>query len=133
MLSKDLIEKKSLLFIMGCPMFVVIMEVMGARRTQGVRKSIILANVFMGILIGVIFGIIAEIIVAIQHRVLYGLWACSFAALIVSFLNYFHNLMNVKVSAMVGDIFGTLLGKKMVVFLSSLRRNYALGENFDNR
>ncbi len=29
-------------------MFVDIMEVMGARRTQGVRKSIILANVFIG-------------------------------------------------------------------------------------
>ena len=29
-------------FILGCPMFVVIMEVMGARRTQGVRKAIIL-------------------------------------------------------------------------------------------
>ena len=27
-------------------MFVVIMEVMGARRTQGVRKAIILSNVF---------------------------------------------------------------------------------------
>ena len=43
-------------FILGCPMFVVIMEVMGARRTQGVRKAIILANVFMGVLTGVIIG-----------------------------------------------------------------------------
>jgi hypothetical protein len=59
-------------------MFVVIMEVMGARRTQGVRKSIILANVFI--------------------------------------LNYFHNLMNVKVSALVGDIFGTPLGIKKWFF-----------------
>lgn len=131
MLSKDLIEKKSLLFIMGCPMFVVIMEVMGARRTQGVRKSIILANVFMGILIGVIFGIIAEIIVGIHHGVLYGLWACSFGALTAIFLNYFHNLMNVKVSALVGDIFGTLLGiKKMVFYLSSLRRELCTGGKF---
>ena len=39
-------------FILGCPMFVVIMEVMGARRTQGVRKAIILSNVFLAILIG---------------------------------------------------------------------------------
>ena len=77
-------------FILGCPMFVVIMEVMGARRTQGVRKAIILANVFMGVLTGVIIGIIGEIIVDIHHGVLYGLWACAFAALIVSFLNYFH-------------------------------------------
>ena len=44
-------------FILGCPMFVVIMEVMGARRTQGVRKAIILSNVFLGILIGVVIGI----------------------------------------------------------------------------
>ncbi len=108
---------------MGCPMFVVIMEVMGARRTQGVRKSIILANVFMGILIGVIVGI--------HHGVLYGLWACSFGALTAIFLNYFHNLMNVKVSALVGDIFGTLLGiKKMVFYLSSLRRELCTGGKF---
>ena len=43
-------------FILGCPMFVVIMEVMGSRRTQGVRKAIILSNVFLGILIGVVTG-----------------------------------------------------------------------------
>ncbi|NIQ02853.1 MAG: hypothetical protein GWM98_22885, partial [Nitrospinaceae bacterium] len=96
-------------FILGCPMFVVIMEVMGARRTQGVRKAIVLSNVFLGILIGVVIGIVGEIIVGIHHGVLYGLWACSFAALIVSFLNYFHRLMNVKAAAVVGGIFGTLI------------------------
>ncbi len=96
-------------FILGCPMFVVIMEVMGARRTQGVRKAIILANVFLGILIGVVIGITGEIIVGIHHGVLYGLWACAFAALIVSFLNYFHRLMNVKAAAVVGGIFGTVI------------------------
>jgi len=96
-------------FILGCPMFVVIMEVMGARRTQGVRKSIILSNVFLGVLIGVVIGIVGEIIVGIHHGVLYGLWACAFGALLVSFLNYFHRLMNLKVSAAVGAVFGTLI------------------------
>lgn len=96
-------------FILGCPMFVVIMEVMGARRTQGVRKAIILSNVFLGILIGVVIGITGEIIIGIHHGVLYGLWACSFAALIVSFLNYFHRLLNVKVSAAVGAVFGAII------------------------
>ena len=94
-------------FILGCPMFVVIMEVMGARRTQGVRKSIILSNVFLGVLIGVTFGIIGEIIVGIHLGVLYGMWACAFGALIVSFLNYFHKCMNVKVSSLIGGVVGT--------------------------
>lgn len=101
-------------FILGCPMFVVIMEVMGARRTQGVRKSIILTNVFMGVLIGVTFGIIAEIIVDIHHGVLYGLWACSFGALVVSFINYFHRLMNTKAAAVVGGIVGAFFAYSMV-------------------
>ncbi len=96
-------------FILGCPMFVVIMEVMGARRTQGVRKAIILSNVFLGVLIGVVIGITGEIIVGIHHGVLYGLYACAFGALMVSFLNYFHKLMNVKASAAVGAFFGTLM------------------------
>jgi len=96
-------------FILGCPMFVVIMEVMGARRTQGVRKAIILSNVFLGILIGVVIGITGEIILDIHHGVLWGLWSCSFAALIVSFMNYFHRLINVKASAVVGAIVGTLI------------------------
>ena len=96
-------------FILGCPMFVVIMEVMGARRTQGVRKAIILSNVFLGVLIGVVIGITGEIIIGIHHGVLYGLWACAFGALIVSFLNYFHRLMNIRASAFVGAIFGTLI------------------------
>jgi cytochrome bd-type quinol oxidase subunit 1 len=96
-------------FILGCPMFVVIMEVMGARRTQGVRKAIILSNVFLGVLIGVVIGITGEIIVGIHHGVLYGLWACAFGALIVSFLNYFHLLMNIRASAFVGAVFGALI------------------------
>ncbi len=94
-------------FILGCPMFVVIMEVMGARRTQGVRKAIILSNVFLGVLIGVTFGIIGEIIVGIHLGVLYGMWACAFGALVVSFLNYFHQVMNVKVSALIAGVVGT--------------------------
>ena len=96
-------------FILGCPMFVVIMEVMGARRTQGVRKAIILSNVFLAVLIGVVIGITGEIIVGIHHGVLYGLWACAFGALFVSFLNYFHKLMNIRASAFVGAVFGALL------------------------
>ena len=96
-------------FILGCPMFVVIMEVMGARRTQGVRKAIILSNVFLGVLIGVVIGITGEIIIGIHHGVLYGLWACAFGALIVSFLNYFHRLMNIRASAFVGALFGALI------------------------
>ena len=96
-------------FILGCPMFVVIMEVMGARRTQGVRKAIILSNVFLAVLIGVVIGITGEVIVGIHHGVLYGLWACAFGALIVSFLNYFHRLMNIRASAFVGGLFGTLI------------------------
>ena len=96
-------------FILGCPMFVVIMEVMGARRTQGVRKAIILSNVFLGVLIGVVIGITGEIIVGIHHGVLYGLWACAFGALFVSFMNYFHKLMNVTASAIVGGILGTIV------------------------
>ena len=90
-------------------MFVVIMEVMGARRTQGVRKAIILSNVFLAVLIGVVIGITGEVIVGIHHGVLYGLWACAFGALIVSFLNYFHRLMNIRASAFVGGLFGTLI------------------------
>ena len=96
-------------FILGCPMFVVIMEVMGARRTQGVRKAIIVSNVFLGVLIGVTIGITGEVIVGIHHGVLYGLWACAFGALVVSFLNYFHRLMDVRVSGVVGAIFGTVI------------------------
>jgi len=96
-------------FILGCPMFVVIMEVMGARRTQGVRKAIILSNVFLAVLIGVVIGITGEVIVGIHHGVLYGLWACALGALIVSFLNYFHRLMNIRASAFVGAVFGALL------------------------
>ena len=96
-------------FILGCPMFVVIMEVMGARRTQGVRKAIILSNVFLAVLIGVVIGITGEVIVGIHHGVLYGLWACAFGALIVSFLNYFHRLMNIRASAFVGALFGALI------------------------
>ncbi len=95
-------------FILGCPMFVVIMEVMGARRTQGVRKSIILSNVFLGVLIGVTIGIIGEIIIDIHHGVLYGMWACAFGALFVSFLNYFHRLMDVRVSSAVGGVVGAI-------------------------
>jgi hypothetical protein len=95
-------------------MFVVIMEVMGARRSQGVRKAVILANVFMTVLIGVILGIIAEVIVGIHHGVLYGLWACSFAALIVSFLNYFHVCMDSKVSAALGGVVGAVLAYLLV-------------------
>jgi cytochrome bd-type quinol oxidase subunit 1 len=101
-------------FILGCPMFVVIMEVMGARRTQGVRKAIILANVFMAVLTGVIIGIIGEIIVNIHHGVLYGMWACAFAALIVSFLNYFHVCMNTKMSSVVGALVGTVFAYILV-------------------
>ena len=101
-------------FILGCPMFVVIMEVMGARRTQGVRKAVILANVFMGVLTGVIIGIIGEIIVDIHHGVLYGMWACAFAALIVSFLNYFHICMNTKMSSVVGALVGTFFAYLLV-------------------
>ena len=101
-------------FILGCPMFVVIMEVMGARRTQGVRKAIILANVFMAVLTGVIIGIIGEIIINIHHGVLYGMWACAFAALIVSFLNYFHVCMNSKVSAVVGAVVGAIFAYILV-------------------
>ena len=96
-------------FILGCPMFVVIMEVMGARGTQGVRKAIILSNVFLGILIGVVIGITGEVIIGIHHGVLYGLWACAFGALIVSFLNYFHRLMGIRASAFVGALFGALI------------------------
>ncbi len=96
-------------FILGCPMFVVIMEVMGARRTQGVRKAIILSNVFLAVLIGVVIGITGEIIIGIHHGVLYGLWACAFGALIVSFLNYFHRLVNIRASAFVGAVFGALI------------------------
>ncbi len=96
-------------FILGCPMFVVIMEVMGARRTQGVRKAIILSNVFLGVLIGVVIGIVMEVIVGIHHGVLYGMWACAFGALVVSFLNYFHKCMNMKVSGVIGAIFGTVI------------------------
>ena len=101
-------------FILGCPMFVVIMEVMGARRTQGVRKAIILANVFMAVLTGVIIGIIGEILIDIHHGVLYGLWACAFAALIVSFLNYFHVCMNTKMSSVVGAVIGTIFAYILV-------------------
>ncbi|MEE8269640.1 MAG: cytochrome ubiquinol oxidase subunit I [Nitrospinaceae bacterium] len=101
-------------FILGCPMFVVIMEVLGARRTQGVRKAIILANVFMAVLTGVIIGIIGEILIDIHHGVLYGLWACAFAALIVSFLNYFHVCMNTKMSSVVGAIIGTAFAYLLV-------------------
>ncbi len=101
-------------FILGCPMFVVIMEVMGARRTQGVRKAIILSNVFLCVLIGVVIGIVTEVIVGVHHGVLYGLWACSFGALIVSFLNYFHKCMNPKVSSMVGGIFGAAIAISLV-------------------
>jgi len=90
-------------------MFVVIMEVMGARRTQGVRKAIILSNVFLGILIGVVIGITGEIIIGIHHGVLYGMWACAFGALIVSFLNYFHRLMGLRGSALVGALAGTII------------------------
>ena len=96
-------------FILGCPMFVVIMEVMGARRTQGVRKAIILSNVFLGVLIGVVIGITFEVIVGIHHGVLFGMWACAFGALVVSFLNYFHRCMNLTVSGIVGAIFGTII------------------------
>ena len=96
-------------FILGCPMFVVIMEVMGARRTQGVRKAIIFSNVFLGVLIGVVIGIVMEVIVGIHHGVLFGMWACAFAALIVSVLNYFHKCANIKVSAAIGGIFGTIM------------------------
>ena len=96
-------------FILGCPMFVVIMEVMGARRTQGVRKAIILSNVFLGVLIGVVIGITGEIIIGIHHGVLYGMWACAFGALFVSFLNYFHKLMGLRGSAIVGALAGTII------------------------
>ena len=96
-------------FILGCPMFVVIMEVMGARRTQGVRKAIILSNVFLGVLIGVVIGITFEVIIGIHHGVLFGMWACAFGALVVSFLNYFHRCMNLTVSGIVGTIFGTII------------------------
>jgi hypothetical protein len=85
------------------------MEVMGARRTQGVRKAIILSNVFLGVLIGVVIGIVMEVIVGIHHGVLYGMWACAFGALVVSFLNYFHKCMNMKVSGVIGAIFGTVI------------------------
>ncbi|MBT3964425.1 MAG: hypothetical protein HOE95_09945, partial [Flavobacteriales bacterium] len=96
-------------FILGCPMFVVIMEVMGARRTQGVRKAIILSNVFLAVLIGVVIGITGEVIIDIHHGVLYGMWACAFGALFVSFLNYFHKLMGLRSSAFVGAIAGTAI------------------------
>ncbi|MFQ5716228.1 MAG: hypothetical protein ACE5GQ_03925, partial [Nitrospinales bacterium] len=101
-------------FILGCPMFVVIMEVMGARRTQGVRKAVILSNVFLGVLIGVVVGITGEIIVDIHHGVLYGLWACSFAALVISFLNYFHRVMNAKVCGVLGGVVGTIFAASLV-------------------
>ncbi len=96
-------------FILGCPMFVVIMEVMGARRTQGVRKAIILSNVFLGVLIGVTIGIIGEIIVGVHHGVLYGMWACAFGALAVSFMNYFHKCMEMRSSILVGGVFGAFM------------------------
>ena len=101
-------------FILGCPMFVVIMEVMGARRTQGVRKAIILSNVFLGVLIGVVIGITVEVILKVHHGVLYGLWACSFASLVVSFLNYFHRCMNVKLSIGIGTISGAVFALALV-------------------
>ena len=96
-------------FILGCPMFVVIMEVMGARRTQGVRKAIILSNVFLGVLIGVVIGITFEVIIGIHHGVLFGMWSCAFGALFVSFLNYFHKCINLKVSGTIGAILGTIM------------------------
>jgi cytochrome d ubiquinol oxidase subunit I len=85
------------------------MEVMGARRTQGVRKAIILSNVFLGVLIGVVIGITFEVIIGIHHGVLFGMWSCAFGALFVSFLNHFHKCMNLKVSAAIGAIFGTIM------------------------
>ncbi|MCH8208030.1 MAG: hypothetical protein IIA62_03085 [Nitrospinae bacterium] len=96
-------------FILGCPMFVVIMEVMGARRTQGVRKAIILSNVFLGVLIGTVIGIISEVIVGIHHGVLYGMWACAFGSLVVSFRNYFHRNMGVLPSVAIGAVSGAIL------------------------
>ena len=48
-------------------------------------------------------------IIGIHHGVLYGMWACAFGALVVSFLNYFHRCMNLKVSGLVGAIFGTII------------------------
>ncbi len=93
-------------FILGCPMFVVIMEVMGARRTKGVRQAIVFSNLFLGVLIGVVIGITIEVILKVHHGVLYGLWACAFGSLIVSFLNYFHKLLDVKASGFVGAATG---------------------------
>ena len=56
-----------------------------------------------------IFTNIDGVIVGIHHGVLYGMWACAFGALVVSFLNYFHRCVNLKVSGVVGAIFGTII------------------------
>ncbi|MDH5789869.1 MAG: cytochrome ubiquinol oxidase subunit I, partial [Nitrospinota bacterium] len=50
----------------------------------------------------------------IHHGVLYGMWACAFAALIVSFLNYFHVCMNTKMSSVVGALVGTVFAYILV-------------------
>ncbi len=96
-------------FILGCPMFVVIMEVMGARRTRGVRAAIILSNTFLGVLIGVTIGIIGEIIVDVHHGVLFGMYACAFGALVVSFLNFFHKCIGTWPSIIIAAIAGTFI------------------------
>lgn len=101
-------------FILGCPMFVVIMEVMGARRTQGVRKAVILSNVFLGVLLGVVIGIIGEIIVGVHHGVLYGMYACAFAGLVVSFFNYFHRFTGIILSTIIGGVVGTVFAVALV-------------------
>jgi cytochrome bd-type quinol oxidase subunit 1 len=37
------------------------------------------------------------------------MWSCAFGALFVSFLNYFHKCINLKVSGIIGAIFGTIM------------------------
>ncbi len=96
-------------FILGCPMFVVIMEVMGARRTRGVRAAIIVSNTFLAVLIGVTIGIIGEIIVDVHHGVLFGMVACAVGAAVVSSLNFFHRCMGLLPSILIGAVVGTAM------------------------
>ncbi|MFQ5481821.1 MAG: cytochrome ubiquinol oxidase subunit I, partial [Nitrospinaceae bacterium] len=68
----------------------------------------------LGVLVGTVIGIIGEIIIGIHLGVLYGLWACAFGALVVSFLNYFHRCMGTIPSVLIAAVTGTLIAWPLV-------------------
>ncbi|MFQ5559966.1 MAG: glycine zipper family protein [Nitrospinota bacterium] len=100
-------------FILGCPMFVIVAEAVGAKKTHGVK----MANAFMCLLVGVfagaIVGLIGEVILE-AHGAISGVTLAGLAGGLVVSALVFNNLITAENkmprSALAGGVSGAVIG-----------------------